>query len=104
MPKANEHLVVVGGTSGIGLSLARAAHAIGCKLTVTGRGTERTAETAKSIGPGVVGRNLDLEGGARHRPPSPLAPLPSGHHRKGLQCWRGQQIVTHQVDWVHQGR
>jgi NAD(P)-dependent dehydrogenase (short-subunit alcohol dehydrogenase family) len=60
MPKANEHVVVVGGTSGIGLSLAKAAQAIGCKLTVTGRGTERTAETAKSIGPGV-GCNLDLD-------------------------------------------
>jgi NAD(P)-dependent dehydrogenase (short-subunit alcohol dehydrogenase family) len=61
MPKANEHVVVVGGTSGIGLSLAKAAQAIGCKLTVTGRGTERTAETAKSIGPGVIGCNLDLD-------------------------------------------
>jgi NAD(P)-dependent dehydrogenase (short-subunit alcohol dehydrogenase family) len=64
MPKANEHIVVVGGTSGIGLSLARAAHGIGCKLTVTGRGTERTAETAKSIGPGVVSCNLDLDDAA----------------------------------------
>jgi len=29
MPKANEHVVVIGGTSGIGLSLARTAHALG---------------------------------------------------------------------------
>ena len=41
MPKANEHVVVIGGTSGIGLSLARAAHALGCKLTIGGRGAER---------------------------------------------------------------
>ena len=61
MPKANEHVVVVGGTSGIGLSLVRAAHALGCKLTLTGRGAERTAETAKSVGPGVVGCHLDLD-------------------------------------------
>ena len=60
MPKANEHVVVVGGTSGIGLSLARAAHALGCKLTLTGRGAERTTETAKSVGPDVVGCHLDL--------------------------------------------
>ncbi len=60
MPKANEHIVVVGGTSGIGLALARAAHALGCKLTVTGRGAERVAEAAKSIGPGVIGSHLDL--------------------------------------------
>jgi NAD(P)-dependent dehydrogenase (short-subunit alcohol dehydrogenase family) len=61
MPKANEHVAVVGGTSGIGLSLARAAHALGCKLTLTGRGAERTAETAKSVGPGVLGCHLDLD-------------------------------------------
>ena len=29
MPKANEHVVVIGGTSGIGLPLARAARALG---------------------------------------------------------------------------
>jgi NAD(P)-dependent dehydrogenase (short-subunit alcohol dehydrogenase family) len=61
MPKASEHVVVVGGTSGIGLSLARAAHALGCEVTVTGRGVERTAETAKSIGTGVLGCHLDLD-------------------------------------------
>jgi NAD(P)-dependent dehydrogenase (short-subunit alcohol dehydrogenase family) len=61
MPKANEHVVVVGGTSGIGLSLVRAAHALGCKLTLTGRGAERVAETAKSVGSDVVGRHLDLD-------------------------------------------
>ena len=38
MPKANEHVVVIGGTSGIGLPLARAAHALGCNLTIAGRG------------------------------------------------------------------
>jgi NAD(P)-dependent dehydrogenase (short-subunit alcohol dehydrogenase family) len=61
MPKANEHMVVVGGTSGIGLPLARAAHALGCTLTIAGRGAERAAETAKSIGPSVSGYHLDLE-------------------------------------------
>ena len=43
MPKANEHVVVIGGTSGIGLALARAAHGLGCKLTIAGRGAERAA-------------------------------------------------------------
>jgi NAD(P)-dependent dehydrogenase (short-subunit alcohol dehydrogenase family) len=61
MPKANEHVVVIGGTSGIGLPLARAAHALGCNLTIAGRGAERAAEIAKSIGPRVGGRHLDLE-------------------------------------------
>jgi NAD(P)-dependent dehydrogenase (short-subunit alcohol dehydrogenase family) len=61
MPKAKEHVVVVGGTSGIGLALARAAHRLGCKLTVTGRSAERVAETAKSVGHDVIGRHLDLD-------------------------------------------
>jgi NAD(P)-dependent dehydrogenase (short-subunit alcohol dehydrogenase family) len=61
MPKANEHVVVVGGTSGIGLPLARAAHALGCELTIAGRGEERASEIAKSMGADVTGRHLDLE-------------------------------------------
>ena len=67
MPKANEHVVVVGGTSGIGLPLARAAHALGCKLTIAGRGAERASEIAKSIGPGVTGCHVDLEDAASIR-------------------------------------
>ena len=61
MPKPNEHVVVIGGTSGIGLPLARAAHALGCKLTISGRGAERAVDIAKSIGSGVTGCHLDLE-------------------------------------------
>jgi NAD(P)-dependent dehydrogenase (short-subunit alcohol dehydrogenase family) len=49
MPKANEHIVVIGGTSGIGLSLARPAHALGCKLTIGGRGAKRVSEIATSM-------------------------------------------------------
>ena len=71
MPKANEHVVVVGGTSGIGLPLARAAHALGCKLTIAGRGAERASEIAKSIGPGVTGCHVDLEDAASIRPAWP---------------------------------
>lgn len=61
MPKANEHVVVIGGTSGIGLPLARAAHALGCMLTVAGRGAERAAEVARSIGPSVTGLHVELD-------------------------------------------
>jgi NAD(P)-dependent dehydrogenase (short-subunit alcohol dehydrogenase family) len=61
MPKANEHMALIGGTSGIGLPLARAAHALGCGLTIAGRGAERASEIAKSMGPGVSGCHLDLE-------------------------------------------
>lgn len=64
MPKPNEHMVVVGGTSGIGLPLSRAAHALGCKLTVAGRGTERVSEIATSIGPGVTACHIELDDAA----------------------------------------
>lgn len=67
MPKPDEHIVVVGGTSGIGLPLARAAHALGCKLTVAGRGAERVSEIAKSLGPGVTGCHVELDDAASIR-------------------------------------
>jgi len=75
MPKAREHIVVVGGVSGIGLPLARAAHALGCTLTVAGRGAERAAEIAQSIGSDVLSCHIDLEdvnsirAGLAHGPP-----------------------------------
>jgi NAD(P)-dependent dehydrogenase (short-subunit alcohol dehydrogenase family) len=61
MPKPNEHVIVIGGTSGIGLPLARAAHALGCEVTISGRGAERVVDIAKSIGSKVTGCHLDLE-------------------------------------------
>ena len=60
MPKTNDHIVVVGGCDGIGLAIARAAHTLGCPVTITGRGVERTGAAAASIGPGVKGVALDL--------------------------------------------
>jgi len=61
MPSSKDHVAVIGGTSGIGLSLARATQTLGCKLSITGRGVERVTEIAKSIGQHVIGRHLDLE-------------------------------------------
>src|SRR3974390_1140447 len=60
MPTADSHLVVIGGTSGLGLEIAKAAHASGIKVTIGGRGAERAAETAKSIGPDVTAGHIDL--------------------------------------------
>jgi NAD(P)-dependent dehydrogenase (short-subunit alcohol dehydrogenase family) len=61
MPKAGDHVVVVGGTSGLGLSIAQAADALGAKVTIAGRGRERAAEIARSIGPRATGLHIDLE-------------------------------------------
>ena len=37
MPKAGDRIVVVGGTSGLGHSIAQAADALGAKVTIAGR-------------------------------------------------------------------
>ena len=75
MPKANDHLLVVGGASGIGLPLACAAHALGCSVTIAGRGAERAAAIAKSIGPGATGCHIDLEDSASIRAALAEGPL-----------------------------
>jgi NAD(P)-dependent dehydrogenase (short-subunit alcohol dehydrogenase family) len=60
MPQSGEHVFIVGGTSGIGLALARAAAALGATVTIAGRGDERAAEVARSISPGARGVHIDL--------------------------------------------
>jgi NAD(P)-dependent dehydrogenase (short-subunit alcohol dehydrogenase family) len=61
MPKPNDHIVIVGGTSGLGFAVAQAADALGCKVTITGRGTGRASNIAASISPRAKGHHLDLE-------------------------------------------
>jgi NAD(P)-dependent dehydrogenase (short-subunit alcohol dehydrogenase family) len=60
MPKAHDGLVVIGGSSGIGLKIAKDGHALGCKVTISGRGA-RAADIARSIGPEVTALPVDLE-------------------------------------------
>lgn len=67
MPAADAHIAVIGGTSALGLAIAKAAHALGCKVTIAGRGAERAAEIARSIGTGVMGAQIDLDDSASIR-------------------------------------
>lgn len=64
MPKANDHIFIVGGTSGLGFAVAKAADALGAKVTIAGRGADRAAELARSIGPQARGLHIDLEDSA----------------------------------------
>jgi len=64
MPAKDSHIVVIGGASGLGLAIAKAAYALGCKVTIGGRGAERVADIAKSIGTGTTGVHIDLEDAA----------------------------------------
>jgi NAD(P)-dependent dehydrogenase (short-subunit alcohol dehydrogenase family) len=52
--------VVIGGTSGIGLEVARTRAARGDEVVLTGRKADRAAEVAASVGDSVTGLALDL--------------------------------------------
>jgi NAD(P)-dependent dehydrogenase (short-subunit alcohol dehydrogenase family) len=67
MPRAGEHVFIVGGTSGLGLSIAQAADGLGAKVSIAGRGAERAAGLARSIGPRAQGVHIDLEDSASIR-------------------------------------
>jgi NAD(P)-dependent dehydrogenase (short-subunit alcohol dehydrogenase family) len=60
MPQSGQHVFIVGGTSGIGLALAKAAVSLGATVTIAGRGAERAAEVARSVGPAVRAVPIDL--------------------------------------------
>ncbi|GAA1055073.1 short-chain dehydrogenase [Agromyces luteolus] len=53
-------IVIVGGTSGIGLELARDTIARGDRAVITGRDRARTEAIAESLGPGATGVALDI--------------------------------------------
>ncbi len=60
MPKSGDHVVVIGGTQGLGLDIARASAALGATVTVAGRDLERAKTAAAAIGGPCRGRCCDL--------------------------------------------
>lgn len=55
-----KHIVVVGGTKGLGLEIARAATARGDRVTVAGRSAELAASEAAGLGPSAAYGVCDL--------------------------------------------
>lgn len=53
-------MVVIGGTSGIGLALAKSCVEQGCEVVVTGRDPERARGVAKQLGSSATGLGFDL--------------------------------------------
>ncbi|GAA1966446.1 SDR family oxidoreductase [Microbacterium deminutum] len=53
-------ILIVGGTQGIGLELAKDVVARGERVVITGRDFQRTADVAASIGDGATGVALDI--------------------------------------------
>ena len=60
MPKKGDHVVVIGGTKGLGLDIARAAAELGAHVTVAGRDEDRATMAAAGIGDLASGRRCDL--------------------------------------------
>ncbi len=52
--------IIIGGTQGIGLELARTMVARGDRVTLTGRDQQRAEATAKELGSSARGIALDL--------------------------------------------
>jgi NAD(P)-dependent dehydrogenase (short-subunit alcohol dehydrogenase family) len=57
---ADRHVLVIGGRSGIGAAVARAAAAEGARVTIAGRRAERLLEVAAELGPGAQTIQLDV--------------------------------------------
>ena len=53
---AGKHVLIVGGSSGIGLAAAKAAAVAGAKVTIAARHQDRLDSAAAAIGHGASGR------------------------------------------------
>src|SRR5271168_5069503 len=67
MTLANKTIVILGGSSGIGLATAKAAKAEGARVIITGRSSERLRAAHNELGAGVKTAALDVldEAGTR---------------------------------------
>lgn len=59
-PLDNRHVVVIGGSSGMGLAIARASAQAGANVTIAGRDEARLARGTASIGARAAARRLDI--------------------------------------------
>jgi len=61
MKFSNQTVVIVGGSSGIGLATAKAAYVEGASVVIVGRSQERLNQASAEIGSGVHGVQADVE-------------------------------------------
>ena len=60
MPQPGSHVVVIGGTRGLGLAVAKASVAAGARVTITGRDEALAKERAHELGPVAAGAACEL--------------------------------------------
>lgn len=60
MEFSGNHIVIIGGSSGIGRAVAEAALSRGARVTITSRSAERAERVAAEIGGGAAGAACDL--------------------------------------------
>lgn len=61
---ADKHVLIIGGSAGLGLAVARRAHAAGARLAVVSRhATERREDLHQAIGPDITTHSLDIARG-----------------------------------------
>jgi NAD(P)-dependent dehydrogenase (short-subunit alcohol dehydrogenase family) len=60
VPETGSSVVIIGGTSGIGLALAKSCVQQGCHVVITGRDPERARTMAESLGSLATGIGFDL--------------------------------------------
>ncbi|MGW6458309.1 SDR family oxidoreductase [Streptomyces sp. NPDC055078] len=60
MLRPDSHIVVIGGTRGLGFEVAKAAAAQGARVTITGRDAADARKRAAEIGPSVTGAACEL--------------------------------------------
>jgi len=77
MKIADQHVIVIGGSSGIGLGVARAARDSGATVTIVGRSAERLAAAAAALdGVHSVSADATIEADVQRL----FAELPPAHH------------------------
>jgi gluconate 5-dehydrogenase len=60
MDIAAKRILITGGTSGLGLAMARALVGAGCQVAITGRYLESVVQVANSLGEGAIGVAMDV--------------------------------------------
>ena len=107
-------VVVVGGTSGLGLDLAQRYAGMGRTVVISGRDAERASAIAAGIGERVTGVAFDLaepstiaaalEGVGRRRPAGPRGAGARPQHGQGLRHRVGHATGDAEARRVHRGR